>query len=77
MERSLINDHITSSTGVSRNYFSRGLQPGLSYRYEVRAEITRDGRTTSQTKVVQLRADQNANLVFDLGAPQVASANPR
>lgn len=73
----IINDHTTTSTGSDRSYVTRGLEMGRSYRYEVRAEVTRDGETLSQTKVVNLAANQAADLTFDLNPPQVASVTSR
>jgi uncharacterized protein (TIGR03000 family) len=73
----IINDHTTTSTGNDRSYVSRGLEAGGSYRYEVRAEITRNGETVSQTKVVNLMANETANLTFNLNPPQVASVIDR
>jgi uncharacterized protein (TIGR03000 family) len=68
----IINDHVTTSTGEARQYVSRGLQPGMKYRFEVRAEVVRNGATQSRTKVVELQANGSAELTFDLEAPQVA-----
>ncbi len=70
----LINDHATTSVGEERRYVSQGLKRGAKYRYEVRAEIVRDGRTISQTKIVQLGANQRTDMVFDLSGPKFASA---
>ena len=69
----IVNDHPTTSTGNIRRYVSRGLNPGLTYRFEIRAEVKRDGTTISRDKVVDLQANQSADLVFDFDAPQVAS----
>lgn len=73
----IINDHTTSSKGTDRSYVSKGLNAGGTYRYEVRAEITRNGETFSETKVIELGADQSADLTFDLNPPQVASVTTR
>jgi uncharacterized protein (TIGR03000 family) len=63
-----VNGQATSSTGASRQYISRDLQPGFNYTYEVRAEVTRDGRTVEQVKKIDLRAGETANLAFDFAA---------
>jgi uncharacterized protein (TIGR03000 family) len=73
----IINDHTTTSTGADRSYVSKGLDAGGTYRYEVRAEITRNGETFSETKVVELHSDQSTDLTFDLIPPQVASVTTR
>jgi uncharacterized protein (TIGR03000 family) len=69
----VINDHVTKSTGEARRYVSRGLTPGLSYEYTVRATLNRGGATNVRTKVVQLKAGQSVDLAFDFDVPQVAS----
>jgi uncharacterized protein (TIGR03000 family) len=69
-----VNGHATTSTGAERQYVSRGLEDGQRYSYEVRAEITRDGKTVTETKVAQLTAGGMANVSFSFaGAPQTAS----
>ena len=70
----VINDYTTTSKGTVRHYVSRGLQPGMKYRFEVRAEVNRNGRALSRTKVVELGADQAVDMVFDFDAPLVARA---
>ena len=63
-----VNGRRTTSTGAARQFISRGLQAGYAYRYEVRAELTRDGKRVSDTKVVQLQAGQQTTLAFPLEA---------
>jgi uncharacterized protein (TIGR03000 family) len=67
--RIYVNDRLTMSTGELRRYISRGLQPGHSYTYEVRAEFDQGGRIARQTKVVQLEAGNTAELQFDFEEP--------
>jgi uncharacterized protein (TIGR03000 family) len=69
----VINDYETSSKGVERSYVSRGLQEGLDYEFEVRAEVIRDGRTLTKSKLVRLQANGTADIAFDFDSPQVAS----
>ncbi|MBI3467762.1 MAG: TIGR03000 domain-containing protein [Planctomycetes bacterium] len=71
----IVNDRLTRSTGALRRYRSRGLEPGVSYSYELRAEFTRDGRTISETKIVSLRANETAEVDFAFDAAQVAQAS--
>jgi uncharacterized protein (TIGR03000 family) len=71
----VINDYTTRSKGLERSYVSRGLKDGREYRFEVRADVKRDGRTLSQTRVVRLQATKVVDLVFDFDAPQVAQAS--
>jgi uncharacterized protein (TIGR03000 family) len=71
-----VNGRPTTSTGGERQYVSRGLENGQHYSYEVRAEVVRDGKTVSETKVAQLSAGSQANLSFTLGGtPQTASSS--
>lgn len=60
-----INGNTTNSVGAERSYVSRGLQLGRRYKYEVRAEITRDGKQVNESKVVYVRAGDRPNLSFD------------
>jgi uncharacterized protein (TIGR03000 family) len=60
-----VNGNATSSTGTERTYISRGLQAGKSYTFQVRAEVTRDGETVTETKVLRLFAGQHSTLAFD------------
>ena len=41
-------------------------EPGFSYTYEVTAEATVNGQPVTQTKTVQLRAGDEADLAFDM-----------
>lgn len=70
--RIFVNGASTTSTGSDRSYVSRGLQRGLNYTYEVRAEIEREGKTVEETKIVSLRAGQTSRLSFNLTASQAA-----
>jgi len=70
-----VNGRATTSTGAERQYVSRGLEDGQRYSYEVRAEITRDGKTVTETKVAQLTAGSQTNLTFSLtGSQETATA---
>ena len=69
-----INGLATRATGSKRQFVSFGLQPGLSYRYEIRAEITREGRVVSDTRTVTLTAGQRGAVAFGFnGAARKAS----
>ena len=67
-----INDRETTTAGIDRRFVSRGLEQGVRYAYEVRAEL--DGKT--QTRVVSLQADRVARVAFnfDSAAPVTAEA---
>jgi uncharacterized protein (TIGR03000 family) len=70
-----VNGQATTSTGSTRQYVSRDLQPGFNYSYEVRAEVVRDGRTVEQVKKVDVRAGETANLAFDFPATSAAETS--
>jgi uncharacterized protein (TIGR03000 family) len=46
-----VNGAATSSRGETRQFISRGLRDDARYNYEIRAEITRNGRTASESSV--------------------------
>jgi len=67
------NDRPTQNTGVVRRYEATGLRAGTNYRYVMRAEVVRDGRTLSQEKVILVRAGEQAELAFDFADEQTAT----
>lgn len=60
----IINGMLTRSRGSRREYVSHGLQPGLTYRYEVTAQIVREGKMLEETRVVFLTAGAKEGLAF-------------
>lgn len=66
--RVLINGHLTRTQGTHRQYISPGLKAGNQYVYHVRAELERDGKTFSDSKVVRLQAGQMVSVAFPLDA---------
>ena len=60
-----VNGHKTSSKGINRAFMSEGLKPGFQYTYEVKAEVSVDGKPEVQTKTIALRAGQMAKVSFD------------
>jgi uncharacterized protein (TIGR03000 family) len=63
-----VNGYLTRSTGNRRQYVSYGLKAGLSYRYEVRAEVVRDGKTIEESHVVTLGAGDRTTVAFKFEA---------
>jgi uncharacterized protein (TIGR03000 family) len=59
-----INGKETTTDGSRRRYVSYGLQPGLNYKYEVRAELVRNGRLAEETKTVYLTAGASEGVAF-------------
>jgi uncharacterized protein (TIGR03000 family) len=75
--RVTINGLATKSTGSSRQYVSRGLKPGLVYKFDVRVEVVRDGKTIRDQRTVELTAGARQELAFAMNAEpatQVATA---
>jgi uncharacterized protein (TIGR03000 family) len=62
-----VNGAATRSTGASRQYISRGLIAGRQYTYEFKAEVNVNGKTLTDTQVVQLTAGEQAQVAFNLG----------
>ena len=65
-----VNNRLTRTPGARRTYVSRGLVGGSDYTYEIRAEIERDGKTVTRSRVVNLRAGQRADVAIDFSQPQ-------
>lgn len=70
--RVFVNGVQTKSVGSERSYVSRGLQSGLNYTYEVRAEVERNGKLVEETKMVSLTAGRTARVAFALEASEAA-----
>ena len=64
--RVYINGMLTKTPGTHRTYVSRGLEPGYSYTYAVRVEVTRGGRRVSQERTVELQTGQTRSLAVNL-----------
>ncbi len=69
-----VNDRLTSSEGMIRQYLSTGLKAGYSYTYVVRVEQTVDGEVLVKSQEVRLRAGAMERLVFDMPASDVQIA---
>lgn len=70
-----VNGNPTRSTGSKRQFVSYGLKPGFSYKYEVRAEILRDGKVVSDVQTVVLTAGQRTGLAFGFNKPAAELAS--
>jgi uncharacterized protein (TIGR03000 family) len=73
-----INGRETKNTGSRRQFVSYGLQPGLTYKYEVKAVIIRNGQAVEDNRTVMLTAGQITAVAFGFNTPpqqQVAAAN--
>ena len=59
-----INGLMTESKGSQRRYVSYGLKPGYDYKYEVRAEVVRDGKRIESVREVILTAGGRESVAF-------------
>lgn len=60
-----VNDKLTTSTGSVRQFVSRGLVAGKSYKFEVRAElVTADGQVVTENKSLVVGAGAEEQLQF-------------
>ncbi len=60
----IVNGHVTESKGSRRQFVSYGLQPGYSYKYEIRAQVVRDGKILEDVRTVTLTAGQDIAVAF-------------
>jgi uncharacterized protein (TIGR03000 family) len=73
-----INGLATRSAGSRRQFVSYGLKPGFSYKYDIHAEVVRDGKLMEDTHSVTLTAGQNTAVAFGFNtnpAESVAATN--
>ena len=68
-----INGNLTTTKGSTRRYVSYGLQPGLVYKYEIHAELERDGKIYEQDKTVYLKAGAREAVAFGYNVAPVDS----
>ena len=63
-----VNQNPTRTPGAIREYISRNLPIGDSFTYEVRAEVVRNGQVVTETKKIDLRANENVQVAFNFPA---------
>jgi uncharacterized protein (TIGR03000 family) len=61
-----VNGRATKSTGSRRQFVSYGLKPGYSYKYEIHAEVARNGQLVEEDRTVVLTMGQDTAVVFGL-----------
>jgi uncharacterized protein (TIGR03000 family) len=66
-----VNRLTTKSTGSRRQFVSYGLKPGLSYKYEIHAEVARNGQIVEENRSVVLTMGQDTAVVFGLTPQRV------
>ncbi len=60
-----VNGKPTTSTGAVRQFVSHGLQPGRTYKFEVRAELDgADGQKLSEEKSIAVVSGQREQMAF-------------
>jgi len=59
-----INGKETTTQGTRRRYVSYGLQSGLTYKYEIRAEVARNGMLAEEEKTVYMTAGAAEGVAF-------------
>jgi uncharacterized protein (TIGR03000 family) len=70
-----VNGLVTKSTGSRRQFVSFGLKPGLSYKYVVKAEVIREGKTVEDTQTTVLTAGQVTAVAFGFNQTEQVAAN--
>jgi uncharacterized protein (TIGR03000 family) len=65
-----VNGRETKSAGSRRQFVSFGLQPGLTYKYVVKAEVVRNGQIVEDTRTVSLTAGRISAVAFGFTANQ-------
>ena len=63
-----INGMATKSEGSRRQFVSYGLKPGYTYKYEVKAQIVRDGKIVTDVKTIALVAGDRGGVAFGFNA---------
>ncbi len=67
-----VNGNATDSTGAVRQFVSRGLKSGKSYRFEIRAELEgADGQVISEEKSLVVTAGKREQVQFDFAETSV------
>ena len=70
--RLTIDGEATRSTGQTRRFISPPLVPGQTFRYTLRAEVTRDGKRQVETKEVTVRAGEESEVTLAVPEARVA-----
>ena len=71
-----IDGQQTQQRSNTRTFVSPPLDPNKTYTYTLRAETSRDGRTITETKNVDVRAGQSSEVTLNLEGERI-NASPR
>ena len=63
----------TRSTGATRWYASPPLEPGQTFHYDLKAEVTRNGKRLTETRRVAVRAGQASAVTMAFTGQAVAA----
>jgi uncharacterized protein (TIGR03000 family) len=69
----IVNGHVTKTDGTRRRYVSYNLKPGMTYKYEIRAEFPKDGKLLVEKKTVYLTAGANDGVAFGFNVDPYSS----
>jgi uncharacterized protein (TIGR03000 family) len=75
--RLFVDDQVMHNLGAERHLRSPQLAAEKTYQYELRAEITRDGQTTTETKLVKVTAGKSQQVTFDLDSTPLSLVSQR
>jgi uncharacterized protein (TIGR03000 family) len=70
--RLTIDGSPTTSTSARRVFVSPALEPGKTYHYTLRAEVTREGKPVSMEERVAVQAGRETPVILSLPATGVA-----
>lgn len=68
-----INGYETKSDGSRRRYVSTGLQSGLTYKYDIVAQLPRNGKMAEETQTVYLTAGSREGVAFGFNKQPVSA----
>jgi uncharacterized protein (TIGR03000 family) len=68
-----IDETPTKSTSATRIFASPVLEPGKEYFYTLKAELNQDGKVTTASKRVSVRAGQETRVTLELTSEAVAA----
>jgi uncharacterized protein (TIGR03000 family) len=68
-----IDGQATSATSATRTFVTPELQPGMTYIYNLKAEVVADGKPVAVTKTVTVRAGEVTRVNLDVPVATTAS----
>jgi uncharacterized protein (TIGR03000 family) len=71
-----INGLPTKSTGSKRHFVSYGMHPGYTYKYEVKAEVVREGKIVTEVQTISLVAGEQGGIAFGFNNPPEVAQSP-